>query len=122
MSSHQTDSLVPYLCEQCGIVSVNVMADKPTCPRRDGHTIHPYASSSKARLAAEMIEKRKLKGEMRLHRRLLRFVFRQTSPEMASKPDRVVNWGDSELLDQFYACPACKRETMKFHNTGRHFD
>ena len=122
ISSHQTDSLAPYLCEQCGIVSVNVKADKLACPKRDSHIIHPYASSYKARRATELHEKRIYGSKMRLHRRILRWILRQPSPSKIPQTDVVVNWGDYEILDQFFSCPSCKCETMKFHHTGQHFD
>lgn len=122
MLSHHKDSRVPYLCETCGIVSVNVMAEKLVCPRRESHSIHPYASSSKDRRAAAKMEKQNFDEEMRLLRRLIRLILRQSDPEMAPKPDSVANWGDFEILDRFYRCPSCKGETMKFRPTGKHFD
>jgi len=42
MSSFKTHSYFPYLCAKCGLVEVNVAADKIVCPECQSEEIDQY--------------------------------------------------------------------------------
>lgn len=40
--SYKTDSYFPYFCDACGLVDVNVAAEKLECPRCHSQTVNEY--------------------------------------------------------------------------------
>lgn len=114
MRSHLTHAYFPYRCSPCGIVSVNIAADTPVCPRNAAHKI--------TRISGRQTERDKPPVSRPTFLERIGFRKRPAQQDRDDHPRIICAWGDHELYDQPYECPYCRQIAMRFAETGTRFD
>lgn len=118
----ETHSYFPYLCDACGMVSVNIAQEPIVCPSDPTHRVIRYGSSNQERMAMERAEwKPEIPKPTFLERIGLKRQKLPTMPSIESERP-ICQWGDHEILAGSYECPSCHELSLNFTATGEFFD
>ena len=122
MTSFRTHRYFPFLCADCGLVSVNVAEDPPVCPRGPAHKIAQYGSNWRERREREKAEQALVAARKVPFWEWIGLSRPKPATEPQPEARTICQCFDYEIVEGQYTCPQCRKETLTFDSTGMHFD
>lgn len=108
--NHTTVCMFPHFCDHCGLVNVNVFAEKPCCPKCSNVDILMYGETERTK-------------EFRIFGMRFPSLDRQywTHDERVTRPsgDSYQSWMNLRLPEGDHLCPACSKMTLQIPRNGR---